>query len=90
MSLMNPNNISYISFEISSQDQTILHFSLITTAQLFRHFERMPSGLIGDPSVYCVIILLMPCCILFKDLIPLSLLFLGLFCFSYVTKALSS
>jgi hypothetical protein len=30
----------------------------------------------------------MPCCILFKDLIPFSLLFLGLGCFSCVTKAL--
>jgi hypothetical protein len=32
----------------------------------------------------------MSCCILFKDRIPLSWLFLGVGCFSYVTKALSS
>jgi hypothetical protein len=47
---MNPYNISYISFVTSSQDQTILHFSIATTPQSFFHFERMPSGSIGDPS----------------------------------------
>jgi hypothetical protein len=68
----------------------ILHFSLATTPQSFHHFERMPSGSIGDPSAYCAVILIIPCCNLFKNLIPLSCLFLGLGCFSCVTKALSS
>jgi hypothetical protein len=36
------------------------------------------------------VILIMPCCILFKDLILLSCLFLGLGWFFYVIKALSS
>jgi hypothetical protein len=31
----------------------------------------------------------MPCCILFKDRIPFSWLFLGLGCFFSVTKAIS-
>jgi hypothetical protein len=68
----------------------ILHFSLTTTPQSFHHFERTPSGSISDPYAYCAFILIMSCCILFKDLIPLSCLFLGLGCFSYVTKTLSS
>jgi hypothetical protein len=56
----------------------ILHFSLATTPQSFHHFERTPFGSIGDPSAYCAVILVIPYCILFKGLIPLSLLFLGL------------
>jgi hypothetical protein len=68
----------------------ILHFSPTTTPQSFCHFDRTPSGSIGDLSAYYAIIIIMPCCILFKDLMPLSYLFLGLGCFSYVTKALSS
>jgi hypothetical protein len=87
---MNSHNVSCISFATSSQDHMILHFSLATTPQLFRHFQRMPSGSIGDLSVYCVVILIKSCYILFKDCIHLSWLFLGLGCFSYVTKALSS
>jgi hypothetical protein len=87
---MNPHNVSCMSFETSSQDQTILHFTLATTLHSFQHFERMPFGSIVDPSAYCAIILITPCCILFKDCIPLSWLFLELGCFSGITKAVSS
>jgi hypothetical protein len=85
---MNPHNISCMSFETSSQDQTILLFSLATTMQSFRHFERTSFGSIGDPSAYCAIILIMHCCILFKDCIPLSWLFLGLGFFLMLVKLL--
>jgi hypothetical protein len=87
---MNPHNISCISSVTSSQDQMILNFSLTTTPQPFHHFEITHSGLIGDPSAYFTIILIMPYCILFKDIIPFRCLFLGLGYFSCVTKALSS
>jgi hypothetical protein len=76
-----------MSFETSSQDQTILHFSLATTPQLFHHFERTPFASIGDPSAYFAAIVIMPCCILFKDRIPLNWLFLGHCCFSSITKS---
>jgi hypothetical protein len=84
------HNASCISFVTSFQDQTILHFSLTTTPQSFLHFERTLFGSIGDPFAYCTVILIMHCCILSMDLISLSWLFLGLGCFSCVTKALSS
>jgi hypothetical protein len=68
----------------------ILHFFLATTLQSFHYFERTPFYLIGDPSAYYAVILIMPYCILLKDRIPLSWLSLGLGCFSSVTKVISS
>jgi hypothetical protein len=83
---MNPHNVSCMSFETSSQNQTILHFPLATTPQSFRHFERTPFGSIGGPSAYCVVILIIPCCILLKDCTPPPLIHFRTFVFPALLK----